>query len=165
MKNKALKLMSILFVLTLVLVGCGKETDKPAGGETNTMKYISREDLKENIESKSDEYVILDARKVKDYDTSHIDGAYTADQDAANKGGDDEKGKENLKVALKEATGSETGNPDDKYALVCYSGKSYAQKATDLMIDLGISADQIYTLEGGMEAWEKGGEEYKALLK
>lgn len=161
MNKKLLKLMSVLLILTFVLAGCGQATETTA----NPMKYIGVEDLKESIESGSDEYVVLDVRKVEDFNTSHISGSYEADVDAANKGGDDEAGKESLKTALQEATGSETGNSGEKYALVCYSGKSYAQKATDLMIEMGISADQIYTVEGGMTAWEEGGDDYKALLE
>ena len=162
-KNKSLRLMSVLLILSLLLVGCG-QAGKQADAPTNEMKYIGVEDLKESIDSGSDDYIILDVRKAEDYNSSHIVGAYVADQDAANKGGDDEAGIANLKVALEEATGSETGN-DNKYALVCYSGKSYAQKATDLMLEMGISADQIYTVEGGMTAWEDGGEDYKGLLE
>lgn len=161
MKNKGLKLLPMILILSLILVACGSNSKKGA----NEMKYIEKEDLKESIESDSAEYVILDVRKIEDYNSANIKTSYTADQDAANKGGDDEKGKENLKAALKEATGNETGKADDKYALVCYSGQSYAQKATDLMLELGISADQIYTLEGGMKEWENGGEEYKCLLE
>ena len=160
-KNKVLKLMSVLLILSLVLVGCGQATEEVA----NPMKYIGIEDLKESIDSGSDDYIILDVRKVEDFNTSHIRGSFDADVDAANKGGDDEAGKVSLKAALQEATGSETGNSGEKYALVCYSGKSYAQKATDLMLEMGISADQIYTLEGGMTAWEEGGDEYKNLLE
>lgn len=137
-EKKLLKLMSVLLIFSLLLVGCGKEEKEEAA---NPMNYIGVEDLKAAIDSDSDEYIILDVRKVEDYNTSHIVGAYEADQDAANKGGDDETGIANLKAALKAATGSETGNADNKYALVCYSGKSYAQKATDLMIGMGISPD------------------------
>lgn len=161
MKNKSLRLISILLILVFVMVGCGQTVDVVA----NPMEYVGIEDLKGSIESGSDEYVILDVRKVEDFNTSHIVGSYDADVDAANKGGDDESGTANLKAALQKATGSETGNPGEKYALVCYSGKSYAQKATDLMIEMGMSADQIYTLEGGMTAWEEGGDDYKALLE
>lgn len=160
-KNKSLKLIPVLLILSLLLVACGQSQETGA----NPMKYIGVEDLKQSIESGSNDYVILDVRKVEDYNTSHIVGAYTADQDAANKGGDDAAGTANLKKALKEATGSEVGNSGDKYALVCYSGKSYAQKATDLMIEMGISADQIYTVEGGMKAWEDGGDAYTDLLE
>lgn len=52
----------------------------------------------------------------------------------------------------------------EKYALVCYSGTFYAQKATDLLIEMGISADQIYTVADGIGAWEDGGDEYTKLL-
>lgn len=161
MKNKALKLIPILLILSLLLVACGQAQDTAA----NPMQYMGVEDLKASIESGSDDYIILDVRKVEDYNTSHIVGAFTADQDAANKGGDDATGIANLKTTLKEATGSEVGNAEDKYALVCYSGKSYAQKATDLMIEMGISKDQIYTVEGGMKAWEEAGDDYKGLLE
>lgn len=163
MKNKSLKLMSILLVLSLLLIGCGQAEEEATN--QNQMEYIGVEDLKTSIESGSEDYIILDVRKVEDYNTSHIVGAYSADQDAANKGGDDATGIANLKKTLQEATGSEVGNAEDKYALVCYSGKSYAQKATDLMIEMGISKDQIYTVEGGMKAWEKGGDDYKDLLE
>lgn len=161
LKNKLLKLIPVVLVLSLLLVACGKADEEASA---NPMQYIGVEDLKESIESGTNEYIILDVRKVEDYNTSHIIGAYLADQDAA-KNGDHEDGIANLKAALQEATGSETGNDGEKYALVCYSGKSYAQKATDLMIEMGISADQIFTLEGGMKAWEEGGDDYKALLE
>ena len=164
MKNKSLKLMSVLLVLSLLLVGCGQKA-KDTNQEVNPMQYIAKEDLKTSIESGSEDYIILDVRKVEDFNTSHIVGSISGDVDAANKGGDDAKGTENLKVALKEATGNEVGNADTKYALVCYSGKSYAQKATDLMLEMGISADNIYTLEGGMKDWEAGGDDYKGLLE
>lgn len=162
MKNKSLKLMSVLLVLSLLLVGCGQAAEETT---TNPMQYVSVETLKEDIDTAASEYIILDVRKVEDFNISHIVGSVSGDVDAANKGGDDETGTANLKAALKEATGSETGNPGEKYALVCYSGKSYAQKATDLMVEMGISADQIYTVEGGMTAWEEGGDDYKGLLE
>lgn len=162
-RSKVLGLMSILLVLSLMLVACGQKGEEEKSA--NPMKYVEVEDIKKVVESDSDKYIILDVRKAEDYNTSHIKGAYLADQDAANKDGDDAKGIENLKSALKEATGSEVGKEDSKYALVCYSGKSYAQKATDLMIEMGISADNIYTVEGGMKAWEEGGDDYKGLLE
>lgn len=161
-KRQSLKLMSILLILILALVGCGKAAEEEAA---NPMKYIAVEELKDSIDSGSNDFVILDVRKAEDYNTSHIVGAVEGDVDAANKGGDDEAGKASLKDALLEATGSETGGDSDEYVLVCYSGKSYAQKATDLLIEMGVSADKIYTLEGGMKAWEAGGDDYKALLE
>lgn len=160
-KNKALKFVPILIVLSLLLAACTPANETAS----NPMQYVTVEALKEAIVSESNEYIILDVRKAEDYNTSHIVGSYVSDQDAATKDGDDATGLANLKKTLKEATGSEVGNSGDKYAIVCYSGKSYAQKATDLMIELGISADQIYTLEGGMKAWTEGGDDYKALLE
>ena len=141
-----------------------KKKKETAGADSTPMQYIGAEVLKTSIESGADDYIILDVRKAEDYSTSHIAGSYGADQDAA-KDGDDKSGTANLKAALKEATGNETGNSDDKYALVCYSGKVYAQTATDLMIKMGISADNIYTLEGGIKAWNEGGDDYKGLLE
>lgn len=161
-KIKSLKLMSIFLVLALVLVGCGQKAEQEA---SNPMQYIGIETLKESIESGSDDYVILDTRKLEDFNKGHIVGSFPADVDAANKGGDDATGTANIKAALLEATGNEVGDPNAKYALVCYSGKSYAQKATDLMIEMGIKADQIYTVEGGMKAWEEAGDDYKGLLE
>ena len=146
-------------MLSLLLAACGKKVEETT---TNPMQYIGIEVLKESIDS--GDYVLLDVRKAEDYNSSHIVGSYSADQDAA-KDGDDKEGTANLKAALNEATGSETGKTDDKYALICYSGKVYAQTATDLMIKMGISADKIYTLEGGMKAWDEGGNDYKELLE
>lgn len=161
MKNKSFKLLSILLILTMVVVGC---TKAPADESANKMNYINKDEVKKLVDSDSDEYVLLDVRQAKDYETEHLKGAYLADVHEANKNGKDEIGTEHLKTALKEATGSETGNPDTKYALMCYSGASYAQKATDLLIDMGVSPDKIYTIEGGMKDWEAGGDEYKGLL-
>ena len=161
-KRKSLKLIPILLILSLLMVACGQEANVT---ESNPMEYISVEKLMDSINEASDEYVMLDVRKVEDYNSGHIKGSYAADVDAANKGGDDEAGIVNLKNGLLEATGSETGNPDDKYVLVCYSGKSYAEKATDLLIEMGLSENQILTLEGGMSAWEEGGQEYTDLIE
>lgn len=165
--NKSLKLMSIFLLIAVVLVGCGQAATpaSPAESEAAQMQYVSPEDLKADIEAGSNDYIVLDVRKVADYETSHIKGAITADVDAANKGGDDEAGIVSLKKGLMEATGSETGSEDAKYALICYSGKSYAEKATELLLEMGVSAENIYTLEGGMKAWEGAGDDYNALLE
>lgn len=160
MRNKRiLALLSILIITSLALVGCGEKE------AANPMKYVSVEDVKEDIDAGGDGYVLLDVRQEESYNEGHIKGAYLADVHEANKNGDDESGIKNLKEGLKNATGNETGNADDKYVLICYSGKSYAQKATDLLIEMGLSPDQIFTLEGGMKAWEEGGEDYTNLLE
>ena len=67
---------------------------------------------------------------------------------------------------MTEALGTDAPSSDKKYVLLCYSGKSYAQAGTDVLVDeLGVDAGSIYTLEGGMEAWNNAGDEYKALVK
>ena len=146
--------------MALVLVGCGDNNDA-----ANPMSYIGIEDVKEDIESGAGEYILLDNRKAEDYEEAHIKGSYMADVDAANKGGDDEAGMDSLEAALLEATGNAEGDPDAKYALICYSGASYAQKATDLLIEMGVDPSQIYTMEGGMKAWDGGGDDYAGLLE
>ena len=161
MKNKSLKAVLILLMLSLLLVACMGKTEETT---SNPMQYIKPDALKGAIDSGSGEYILLDVRKAEDFNSSHIVGSYSADQDAA-KDGDDKEGTANLKAALKEATGNETGGADSKYALVCYSGKVYAQTGTDLMIKMGISADKIYTLEGGMKAWSEAGDDYEGLLE
>lgn len=182
--KKSWKLVAMLLLLSfsLSLAACGQSepaATEPAAPAATTeeavaapeatapypMKYMKPADLKAAIDAGSKEIIVLDVRKVEDYNKAHIVGAFMGDVDAANKGGDDAAGTASLKKALLAATGSETGKTGVKYALVCYSGKSYAQKATDLMIQMGVSANQIVTLEGGMKAWEAGGDDYKALLK
>lgn len=162
--NKSLRAVILLVILTLTLgvTGCGKKASEDVAA--NEMKYVAPADIKDVVDGDTGEYVLLDVRKKADYDTNHIKGAFDADLDAA-KEGDNESGIKNLKAALTDSTGSETGSDDVKYALVCYSGKSYAQKGTDLLIEMGIPADKIFTLEGGMKAWEGAGEDYVNLLE
>ncbi len=161
-KNKLLKLASILLILSMFLVGCGQAEEEVVA---NPMNYLPIEDLQASINQGSDQYIMLDVRKVEDHNEGHIKGAYMADIDAAAKGGDDAAGTASLKKALLEATGSETGRQGDKYVLLCYSGKTYAQKGTDLLIEMGVGKDQIYTLEGGTKAWAEGGSEYTDLIE
>lgn len=176
MKRKLLLVVFSLLVGTFALTGCnqkegaGNGTSAVANPEAkpaveNKMQYVSPEDLKNAIAAESDEYIILDARKVADYDENHIKGAYSVDQDSAVQDSKDEEGTANLKAGLNAATGSETGSSDKKYAIICYSGKRYAQKSTDLLIAMGVPSENIYTLEGGITAWNEGGDDYTALLE
>ncbi|MCD8316311.1 MAG: rhodanese-like domain-containing protein, partial [Eggerthellaceae bacterium] len=59
-------------------------------------------------------------------------------------------------AALEEITGSKTGG-DDTIVLVCYTGNRYAQAGTDILNALGVDMDNVYTLEGGMSAWNSDG--------
>ena len=160
LKNKFLLLMSVLLAMVVVLAACGNNEEAE-----NPMSFVGIEKIKDDIVNETSEYIMLDTRIVDSYEEAHIKGSYMADVDAANKGGDDPAGIASLEAALEAATGSKTGNDGDKYALICNSGASYAQKATDLLIEMGISPDQIYTVEGGMKAWNDGGDEYKDLLE
>lgn len=163
--KKALSLLMILLVLSSLMVGCAKDAEAVVEENPNPMQYVQIETIKDQLQAGTDEYIVLDVRKAEDYATSHIANAINADQHAANKEGDDATGIEHLKAALNEATGNELGTDNSKYVLVCYSGKSYAQKGTDLLIEMGVSKDSIYTLEGGMKAWDAAGEEYTSLLE
>jgi rhodanese-related sulfurtransferase len=135
------------------------ETTEEAN-KTNEMQYISVEDTKEKVEANDEEYVFLDVRKAEDYQAGHVKNFINADLDKA-KDGDIEDGKTNIKEAL-------AGEPtnDKKYVLLCYSGKSYAQAGTDILInEFKIDPSNVYTIEGGMKAWEAAGDDYTALIE
>lgn len=127
------------------------KTSEPAIELTQTtMKYTTVDEAKGLVGN--DAYLFVDVRKAADFETGHIDGAISADMDAA-KNGDNAAGVNTMKAALKDATGSETG-ADKKLILVCYSGNSYAQAATNVLAYLGANMDNVTTLEGGMKAWQ-----------
>lgn len=156
----------LLFVgLMFIAVSLFAASESNAASAPNQMQYIVREDLKSAIDSKNGDYILLDVRKAVDYETAHIAGAYLADVDSAVKEGKDDVGTENLKAAVLKATGKEFGGENNKYVLICYSGKAYAQKATDLLIQLGFAAERIYTLEGGNNGWSEAGDDYKKLME
>lgn len=113
------------------------------------MSYITPADVEAGLGS--EDMVILDVRKVADYEAGHIPGAYSADMDAA-KAGDNESGLTNMKAALQEATGTDNGD-GKTLVLVCYSGKTYAQAATNILGALDADMENVKTLEGGMKAW------------
>lgn len=157
--KKALLLSGLVAVaLSAGLVGCGEQpsTTTTTGGDTAAvevkdveMSYISTADLKDNIANS--EYLVLDVRKAADFEAGHIPGAVNADMDAA-KDGDNESGIANMKATL-----GDPAKVDQKIVLVCYSGKRYAQAGTNVLAALGANMDNVYTLEGGMKAWEEAG--------
>lgn len=101
--------------------------------------YVSVKDLKDN----ANDYVILDARETADYWAKHIDGAVSA-----NVASDTSKMDDTVKAVV------DKYGKDKKYAVICYTGNKYAKKASRDLRALGVSADKIYTMEGGMKAWE-----------
>lgn len=111
-----------------------------------TYNYVSKEELKADIDGKQ-EYKLIDARKAADYATSHIVGAVSADMDCVVNGTDEATALANAKAAI---TGD---SADQKYAIICYSGNRYAQKATEMLIKNGVDRANIVTLSGGMKGW------------
>ena len=115
------------------------------GFQTSSVK-ISAADLKADIDS-TQSYKLIDARKAADYATSHIVGAVSADMDSVVSGTDEATALANAKAAI---TGD---SADQKYAIICYSGNRYAQKATEMLIKNGVARANIVTLSGGMKGW------------
>ena len=144
------KIISLLLVLVMALslVACGAPaapaaTEAPAADNV-PMQYIKHDEAKELLNS--DEYVFFDIRKAADSSANSIPGAEAWDMDAA-KEGDAEAGKATMTKA--------TEGLDKKIILVCYSGKRYAQAATNALSAIGYDMSKVYTLEGGFTNWSE----------
>ena len=122
-----------------------------------TAKEVTEVTMKEEAvdtaksEVGSSDTVFLDVRKADDYKTAHIEGAINADMDKA-KDGDTTSGLVNMNKAL-----TDNNITDKKIVLVCYSGKKYAQAATNCLNALGYDMSKVVTLQGGMKSWTEGG--------
>ena len=144
------KLISMLLVLAMVLTmaACGASapaaTEAPAADNNVPMQYIKHDEAKELLNS--DEYVFFDIRKAADSSANSIPGAQAWDMDAAQEG-DAEAGKATMTKA--------TEGLDKKIILVCYSGKRYAQAATNALSAIGYDMSKVYTLEGGFTNWSE----------
>ena len=145
------KIISLLLVLVMALslVACGAPAaEAPAATEAAAdnvpMQYIKHDEAKELLNS--DEYVFFDIRKAADSSANSIPGAQAWDMDAA-KEGDAEAGKATMTEATK--------GLDKKIILVCYSGKRYAQAATNALSAIGYDMSKVYTLEGGFTNWSE----------
>ena len=149
------KFLSLLLalIMTFALVACGQTTEEApaddAASNDAPMQYITADELKAAM----DDYLIVDVRKNADYCTSRLPGAVGIDMDAA-KEGDAAAGVAAMTAGLKAATGSETGG-ENKIVLVCYSGKRYAQAATNALTTMGAKMENVYTLEGGFTNWSE----------
>ena len=145
--KKIISLMLVL-IMALSLVACGAPaapaaTEAPAADNV-PMQYIKADEAKELLNS--DEYVFFDIRKAADSSANSIPGAQAWDMDAA-KEGDAEAGKATMTEATK--------GLDKKIILVCYSGKRYAQAATNALSAIGYDMSKVYTLEGGFTNWSE----------
>ena len=137
----------LVAVMALALIACGTTeapaTEAPATADV-AMQYITRDEAKTLLEN--DEYVFFDIRKAADSSANSIPGALAYDMDAA-KEGDAEAGKATMTEATKDL--------DKKIILVCYSGKRYAQAATNALSAIGYDMSKVYTLEGGFTGWSE----------
>ena len=140
------KIIALLLVIAtaLSLVACGSKPAAEAPAADVAMQYITADEAKELLES--DEYVFFDIRKAADSSANSIPGAEAWDMDAA-KEGDAEAGKATMTEATKDL--------DKKIILVCYSGKRYAQAATNALSAIGYDTSKVYTLEGGFTNWSE----------
>ena len=142
--NKFARILALVLALVLCgsLVACGSAPAAETGDAP--MQYKTPAEAKELLED--DGYVFFDIRKAEDSSANSIPGAECWDMDAA-KEGDAEAGK----VTMTEAT----EGLDKQIILVCYSGKRYAQAATNALTAIGYDMSKVWTLEGGFTAWSE----------
>ena len=140
------KIISLLLiaVMMLSLAACGEKAPEAPATTDVAMQYIKAEEAKELLDS--DEYVFFDIRKAADSSSNSIPGAQAWDMDAA-KEGDAEAGKATMTEATRDL--------DKKIILVCYSGKRYAQAATNALSAIGYDMTKVFTLEGGFTNWSE----------
>ena len=144
MKKIISLLLAIVMALSLVACGASAPAATEAADNNVPMQYIKADEAKELLNS--DEYVFFDIRKAADSSANSIPGAQAWDMDAA-KEGDAEAGKATMTEATK--------GLDKKIILVCYSGKRYAQAATNALSAIGYDMSKVYTLEGGFTNWSE----------
>ena len=121
-----------------------------------TMNYMSDTELLAALGGSAKDMVVIDLRKPADAKAGHIEGAIFAPMNKAVDNNNYADAIANITGALYDATGNEVGE-GKKLVLACYAGKKYAQAATDILNALGADMDNVYTLEGGMTAWDAAG--------
>lgn len=144
-------------IVAVALGGCANgpssadSASSPAASQAVEMNYLSAAEVKALVEKDDGSFIVIDARKASDYQAGHIAGSVNADMDLA-KDGNTESGIANVSAALEQATGSKTGN-GKTIIIACYSGNRHARAATTALAALGADLSNVYTLEGGMRAW------------
>lgn len=148
--------------LSLGMVGCASNSNSDTKSDSNTQ---TEESKTINVEEKSMEYItpedasaklsdsntlFIDVRKAEDFNKSSIPGTINADMDKA-KDGDNQSGIDAITALNLDSKGGKD------IILVCYSGKRYAQAATNILNYVGYDMSKVKTLEGGMKAWEAAG--------
>lgn len=161
MNKKHLSLLVAALLALGVFAGCTKQeaeapaeqpaTEQPAAeapAEVTEFQYVTAADIEKAIIDADDSYVLIDARKKADYDEKHIIGTLSADMDSIVSNNDPAPATENMAALL-----ASTDVEGKKIALFCYSGKRYAAAATNVLVQAGIPAENIYTVEGGYKGW------------
>lgn len=141
--KKAFALILAAAMAFALLAGCAAEPQQEASGDV-AMQYMTPAELASVLGTEG--YTVMDVRKAADFETAAIPGSVSVDMDAA-KNGDTEAGAAAMTAA--------TEGLDDILVLVCYSGKAYAQAATNALSAAGYDMSKVYTLEGGMKAWNE----------
>ena len=140
--------MLLVLMMALSLIACGASEpaapEAPAAPADAPMQYKTPAEAKELLNN--DAYVFFDIRKAADSSANSVPGAQAWDMDAA-KEGDAEAGKATMTEA--------TNGLDKEIVLVCYSGKRYAQAATNALSAIGYDMSKVWTLEGGFTAWSE----------
>lgn len=181
--NKKILVLSLALLLSLtMIVGCGSSgtatppaanpnpggtstpapTPAPAPAGDNTAapapapaepQYLTAADLNADIVNNTNAYTILDVRQTKDYDKERLPNSYSTSMHLA-KDGDAADGIANIEASLA-AAGIAADDKDAKFVYICYQGKTYANTARDLMLEMGFDNDQLFILENGINNWPK----------
>jgi len=91
-----------------------------------------------------DNYTVLDLRKTEDYDAGHIAGAISVDLSATVEDGD---------ISTSGAAFMQFASDKD-VVLVGDADNNYAQAAANALSALGYDMSTVYTMEGGIDAWQ-----------
>lgn len=111
---------------------------------------ISVAQAKADIDGHKD-LTIIDVRDEASFAAGHIPGSVSAALCDESKTAYDA---ETQKAAIKSVVGN---NKNGLFAIVCYSGNSYVDKARTALEALGIPEEQIISVEGGYGAWKNAG--------
>ena len=108
---------------------------------------ITKEVLKKELaKGEASKVTVIDVRAAEDYAKGHIPGAVSAPLKDAKADFDDAVAKANISKAVK-------ANPNKLYAVCCYTGNKYANRAKEVMTLLGMDENKHLCIDGGYAAW------------
>ena len=143
--KKVLGVVLVVFLALASLVACQKQVGSTAAVTNVAMNKISVADAKANLGNAN--YLFLDTRKSADYQSSHIDGAVNADLEKVVTNNDYASGIEAVKPIVE--------GQSKNIVVICYTGNKYAQAATNILSQLNYDMSKVFTLDGGMKAWDE----------